>query len=137
MKMFVSFLLFPSVYFLIGCTAMDIKNQSLHKEWKLVEMNHYQKEDFIQQNLSLNLGSMKENMVYSKCLKSKLVMNYNSDKITFKIKDQNLSIYSCSEMDREFVGSLLNAESYQINGHFLTLNLKGNKHLKFIAADWD
>ncbi len=139
MKAFHILSVFICLLILLGCSTMQIENQSLQREWKLVEMNHYKKEDFIQRDLTLNLSSLQLNKIQSKCLNSEVLVYQKSNlmKIELKLKNDGLKNYSCSEIERVFVQTIMDTESYEVKGHFLTLNLKGNKTLKFIAADWD
>ncbi len=120
---------------------VQIRNE-LKRNWKLIEFQHFTKDNLIENNAELNLNPNPETGQYS--------AYFGCNNLFFILKDVSnnslefshigTTMLDCDEkMDLEMEASqfLTGKIFYIIQGHFLELkNNKGDK-MRFIAEDWD
>lgn len=141
-------ILFPflSVLFLglvFNCSAVPDKNPSIQRQWMLVSLDGFSKDQLIAHKAEINLtGKMEKGKIqgsaYMGCNRMSFTSEFkNGGKV--KISQGVSTMKACQDMNLEsaFQKKFETMTTYSVEGHFLTLSDNQGSIMKFVAADWD
>ena len=127
----------------LNCSASKVNNQHYQREWMMVSLDQFTKQQLIENNAKINLtGEKTVNQI-----KGTAIMGCNQIFFVAELKNNgkiNISgigstKMACQNMEVEnaFMKKFGNMKKYLIEGHRLTLSDDNGNQMKFIAADWD
>lgn len=141
-KIFTFFAAALLMLLMANCTTQTSIPENLRKEWKLVELDGFTKQQFVDNNAGINLIGTKENP-------GKYSANMGCNNMFFSAKFvQGSAIFSevgstmmyCDrgmDLESAFAATLAKMTNYSVDGHYLTLTGPTGERMKFVAADWD
>lgn len=135
-----------SVLFLgmmINCSTTQGKNPHIQRQWMLVSLDGFSKDQLIKNKAEINLTAKSENgkirgSAYMGCNRMFFTSEFkNNGKV--KISGLGSTMMACQNMNLEtsFQKKFEKMNNYSVEGHFLTLSDDSGNAMKFIAADWD
>lgn len=135
-----------SVLFLgmvINCSSRQVKNPHIQRQWMLVSLEGFSKDDLIKNKAEINLTAKSENgnikgSAYMGCNRVFFTSEFkNNGKV--KISGLGSTMMACQNMNLEtsFQKKFEKMTTYSVEGHFLTLSDDSGNAMKFVAADWD
>lgn len=141
-------ILFPlfAVLFLglvFNCSSVPDKNPSIQRQWMLVSLDGFSKDQLIAHKAEINLtGKMEKGKIYGSAYMGCNQMSFTSE---FKnggavnISQGVSTMKACQDMNLEsaFQKKFETMTKYSVEGHFLTLSDSQGNTMKFVAADWD
>ncbi|SDQ40666.1 heat shock protein HslJ [Chryseobacterium soldanellicola] len=128
---------------IINCSSAQVKNPFVQREWMLVSLNNFTKDQLIKNKAGINLTAKKEgNKIRGGAFMGCNRMFFTSEfKNNGKVEISGLgsTMMACQSMDIEnaFSKSFEKMTKYSVEGHFLTLYDENGGQMKFVAADWD
>lgn len=127
----------------LNCSTVPAKNPSLQRQWMLISLDGFSKDQLIAHKAEMNLTS---NMVkgkiqgsaYMGCNRMSFVSEFKKEG-KVKISKGISTMKACQDMNLEisFQKKIETMTHYSIEGHFLTLSDDQGNSMKFVAADWD
>lgn len=128
---------------MINCSSTQVKNPHIQREWMLVSLEGFSKDDLIKSKAEINLTAKSENgkirgSAYMGCNRMFFTSEFkNNAKV--KISGLGSTMMACQNMNLEtsFQKKFEKMTTYSVEGHFLTLSDNSGNAMKFIAADWD
>ncbi|MCS3530105.1 META domain-containing protein [Chryseobacterium sp. JUb7] len=128
---------------LINCASVQTKNPHIQREWMLVSLNGFTKDQLIKNKAGINLTASKEGQkikggAFMGCNKMFFTSEFKSNgKVS--ISGLGSTMMACQNMDLEtyFSTNFEKMTKYSVEGHFLTLSDDKGNQMKFVAADWD
>lgn len=141
-------ILFPflAVLFLglvFNCSAVPDKNPSIQRQWMLISLDGFSKDQLVAHKAEINLtGKMEKGKIQGSAYMGCNQMSFTSEfKNGGKVKiSQGVStMKACQDMNLEtsFQKKFETMTKYSVEGHFLTLSDNQGNTMKFVAADWD
>lgn len=141
-------ILFPlfAVLFLglvFNCSSVPDKNPSIQRQWMLVSLDGFSKDQLMAHKAEINLtGKMEKGKIYGSAYMGCNQMSFTSE---FKnggavnISQGVSTMKACQDMNLEsaFQKKFETMTKYSVEGHFLTLSDSQGNTMKFVAADWD
>lgn len=127
----------------LNCSAMPVKNPYLQRQWMLITLDGFSRDQLIAHKAEINLtGEMKNGKIqgsaYMGCNKMAFTSEFEKEgKVT--ISGVVGTMMACRDMDLEasFQKKFKTMTRYSVEGHFLTLSDEHGNSMKFVAADWD
>ncbi|WP_288447996.1 META domain-containing protein [uncultured Chryseobacterium sp.] len=127
----------------LNCSSVPDKNPALQRQWMLVSLDGFSKDQLIANKAEMNLTA---NMVdgkiqasaYMGCNQMSFVTEFKKGG-KVKISKGISTMKACRDMALEtsFQKKIEMMTKYSVEGHFLTLNDDKGNSMKFVAADWD
>jgi heat shock protein HslJ len=127
----------------LNCSAVSEKNPYLQRQWMLVSLDGFSKDQLIAHKAEINLtGKMEKGKIQGSAFMGCNQMSFTSEfKSGGKMKvSQGVStMKACENMNLEssFQKKFETMTKYSVEGHFLTLSDNQGNTMKFVAADWD
>ncbi|MGE8555034.1 MAG: META domain-containing protein [Chryseobacterium jejuense] len=128
---------------LFNCSAMPDKNPSIQRQWMLVSLDGFSKDQLIAHKAEINLtGKMEKGKIqgsaYMGCNQMSFTSEFKNDG-KVKISQGISTMKACQDMNLEtsFQKKFETMTKYAVEGHFLTLSDDQGNIMKFVAADWD
>lgn len=128
---------------LFNCSAMPDKNPSIQRQWMLVSLDGFSKDQLIVHKAEINLtGKMEKGKIqgsaYMGCNQMSFTSEFKNDG-KVKISQGISTMKACQDMNLEtsFQKKFETMTKYAVEGHFLTLSDDQGNIMKFVAADWD
>ncbi|SDI63947.1 META domain-containing protein [Chryseobacterium jejuense] len=128
---------------LFNCSAMPDKNPSIQRQWMLVSLDGFSKDQLIAHKAEINLtGKMEKGKIqgsaYMGCNQMSFTSEFKNDG-KVKISQGVSTMKGCQDMNLEtsFQKKFETMTKYAVEGHFLTLSDNQGNIMKFVAADWD
>ncbi|RLJ31151.1 heat shock protein HslJ [Chryseobacterium sp. 7] len=122
---------------------MPAKNPSLQRQWMLVSLDGFSKDQLIankaEMNLTANMVDGKiQGSAYMGCNQMSFVTEFKKGG-KVKISKGVSTMKACQNMELEtsFQKKIETMTKYSVEGHFLTLTNENGNSMKFVAADWD
>lgn len=144
MKNILSFLFaFLVLNLVVNCSAVKSNNQHYQRQWMLVSLDGFTKEELVKNKAEINLTEpAKDGKIRGTAMMGCNRMFFNLEfksKNRVRISGLGSTLMACQEMnlETEFSKVFEKMTHYEINGHFLTLYDEKGSQMKFIAADWD
>lgn len=127
----------------LNCSSMPAKNPSLQRQWMLVSLDGFSKDQLIankaEMNLTANIVDGKiQASAYMGCNQMSFVTEFKKGG-KVKISKGVSTMKACQDMNLEtsFQEKIETMTKYSVEGHFLTLTDDNGNSMKFVAADWD
>lgn len=128
---------------MLNCSSTQVKNPHIQRQWMLVSLEGFSKDDLIKNKTEINLTAKSENgkirgSAYMGCNRMFFTSEFkNNGKV--KISGLGSTMMACQNMNLEtsFQKKFEKMNNYSVEGHFLTLSDDSGNAMKFIAADWD
>ncbi|WP_228437482.1 META domain-containing protein [Chryseobacterium sp. 7] len=127
----------------LNCSSMPAKNPSLQRQWMLVSLDGFSKDQLIankaEMNLTANMVDGKiQGSAYMGCNQMSFVTEFKKGG-KVKISKGVSTMKACQNMELEtsFQKKIETMTKYSVEGHFLTLTNENGNSMKFVAADWD
>jgi heat shock protein HslJ len=127
----------------LNCSSVPGKNPALQRQWMLVSLDGFSKDQLIankaEMNLTANMVDGKiQTSAYMGCNQMSFVTEFKSNG-SVKISKGISTMKACRDMALEtsFQKKIEMMTKYSVEGHFLTLNDDKGNSMKFVAADWD
>lgn len=138
-----AFLAFFVLTLFLNCSASKGNNPHYQREWMMVSMDAFTKQQLIDNKAGINLTGEK----IGNQVKGTAKMGCNSIFFLFELKNSGKikisgvgsTMMACENMELEnaFMKNFENMNRYKIDGHRLTLSDPNGNEMKFVAADWD
>lgn len=127
----------------LNCSAIPDKNPSLQRQWMLISLDGFSKNQLIAHKAEMNLtaaivdGKIQGN-AYMGCNQMSFISEFKK-RGKVKISKGVSTMKACQDMDLEtsFQKKIETMTRYSVEGHFLTLSDDHGHTMKFVAADWD
>ncbi|MDR4954976.1 META domain-containing protein [Chryseobacterium sp. ES2] len=127
----------------LNCSVMSDKNPALQRQWMLVSLDGFSRDQLIANKAEMNLtGNMMKGKIqanaYMGCNRMSFVSEFKKGgKVKFSKGVSTMK--ACQDMNLEsyFQKKIETMTHYSIEGHFLTLSDDQGNSMKFVAADWD
>ncbi|WP_228445892.1 META domain-containing protein [Chryseobacterium gleum] len=127
----------------LNCSAIPDKNPSLQRQWMLISLDGFSKDQLIAQKAEMNLtaaivdGKI-QGSAYMGCNQMSFISEFKKGG-KVKISKGVSTMKACQDMDLEtsFQKKIETMTRYSVEGHFLTLSDDHGHTMKFVAADWD
>lgn len=128
---------------MINCSSTQIKNPHIQRQWMLVSLDGFSKDELIKSKAEINLTAKSENgkiqgSAYMGCNRMFFTSEFkNNGKM--KVSGLGSTMMACQNMNLEtsFQKKFEKVTTYSVEGHFLTVSDDNGNTMKFIAADWD
>lgn len=127
----------------LNCSTVPAKNPSLQRQWMLVSLDGFSKDQLIahkaEMNLTANIVKGKiQASAYMGCNRMSFVSEFKKEG-KVKISKGISTMKACQDMNLEtsFQKKIETMTNYSIEGHFLMLSDDQGNLMKFVAADWD
>ncbi len=127
----------------LNCSTVPAKNPSLQRQWMLISLDGFSKDQLIahqaEMNLTANMVKGKiQGSAYMGCNRMSFVSEFKKEG-KVKISNRISTMKACQDMNLEtsFQKKIETMTHYSIEGHFLTLSDDQGNSMKFVAADWD
>ncbi|WP_228412564.1 MULTISPECIES: META domain-containing protein [unclassified Chryseobacterium] len=127
----------------LNCSAMPDKNPYLQRQWMLISLDGFSKDQLIENKAEVNLTSkVTDGKIQGSAYMGCNQMSFTSEfRKGGKVKISNLvsTMKACQNMNLEtsFQKKFETMTTYSVEGHFLTLSDNHGNTMKFVAADWD
>ncbi|MCE4065131.1 META domain-containing protein [Chryseobacterium gleum] len=127
----------------LNCSAIPDKNPSLQRQWMLISLDGFSKDQLIAHKAEMNLtaaivdGKI-QGSAYMGCNQMSFISEFKKGG-KVKISKGVSTMKACQDMDLEtsFQKKIETMTRYSVEGHFLTLSDDHDHTMKFVAADWD
>ncbi|QQY32893.1 META domain-containing protein [Chryseobacterium gleum] len=127
----------------LNCSAIPDKNPSLQRQWMLISLDGFSKDQLIAHKAEMNLtaaivdGKI-QGSAYMGCNQMSFISEFKKGG-KVKISKGVSTMKACQDMDLEtsFQKKIETMTRYSVEGHFLTLSDDHGHTMKFVAADWD
>ncbi|MET3034728.1 META domain-containing protein [Chryseobacterium sp. NRRL B-14859] len=122
---------------------MPDKNPYLQRQWMLISLDGFSKDQLIENKAEVNLTSkVTDGKIQGSAYMGCNQMSFTSEfRKGGKVKISNLvsTMKACQNMNLEtsFQKKFETMTTYSVEGHFLTLSDNHGNTMKFVAADWD
>ncbi|BAP29454.1 uncharacterized protein CHSO_0417 [Chryseobacterium sp. StRB126] len=122
---------------------MPDKNPSIQRQWMLVSLDGFSRDQLIAHKAEINLtGKMEKGKIQGSAYMGCNQMSFTSEFKnggTLKISKGVSTMKACQDMHLEtsFQKEFETMTKYTVEGHFLTLSDDQGNTMKFVAADWD
>jgi len=127
----------------LNCSSIPDKNPSLQRQWMLVSLDGFSKDQLIANKAEMNLtakmvGGKIQGSAYMGCNQMSFVTEFRKGG-KVKISKGVSTMKACQSMELEtsFQRKIETMTKYSVEGHFLTLTDDNGNSMKFVAADWD
>ncbi|MBP2617427.1 META domain-containing protein [Chryseobacterium jejuense] len=128
---------------LFNCSAVPDKNPSIQRQWMLVSLDGFSKDQLMAHKAEINLtGKMEKGKIQGNAYMGCNQMSFTSEFKnggTLKVSQGVSTMKACQDMNLEtsFQKKFETMTKYAVEGHFLTLSDNQGNIMKFVAADWD
>ena len=127
----------------LNCSAIPDKNPSLQRQWMLISLDGFSKDQLIAHKAEMNLtaaivdGKI-QGSAYMGCNQMSFISEFKKGG-KVKISNGVSTMKACQDMDLEtsFQKKIETMTRYSVEGHFLTLSDDHGHTMRFVAADWD
>ncbi|MCD9618267.1 MULTISPECIES: META domain-containing protein [Chryseobacterium] len=127
----------------LNCSAIPDKNPSLQRQWMLISLDGFSKDQLIAHKAEMNLtaaivdGKI-QGSAYMGCNQMSFISEFKKGG-KVKISKGVSTMKACQDMDLEtsFQKKIETMTRYSVEGHFLTLSDDHGHTMRFVAADWD
>ncbi|WP_343685689.1 META domain-containing protein [Chryseobacterium gleum] len=127
----------------LNCSAIPDKNPSLQRQWMLISLDGFSKNQLIAHKAEMNLtaaivdGKI-QGSAYMGCNQMSFISEFKKGG-KVKISKGVSTMKACQDMDLEtsFQKKIETMTRYSVEGHFLTMSDDHGHTMKFVAADWD
>jgi len=127
----------------LNCSAIPDKNPSLQRQWMLISLDGFSKDQLIAHKAEMNLtaaivdGKI-QGSAYMGCNQMSFISEFKKGG-KVKISKGVSTMKACQDMDLEtsFQKKIETMTRYSVEGHFLILSDDHGHTMKFVAADWD
>lgn len=127
----------------LNCSSMPDKNPSLQRQWMLVSLDGFSKDQLMANKAEMNLTAKMldgkiQGSAYMGCNQMSFVTEFKKGG-KVKISKGVSTMKACQNMELEtsFQRKIETMTKYSMEGHFLTLTDDNGNSMKFVAADWD
>lgn len=126
-----------------SCSSVPDKNPSIQRQWMLVSLDGFSKDQLIAHKAEINLtGKLEKGKIQGSAYMGCNQMSFNSEfknDGTLKVSQGVSTMKACQDMALEsyFQKKFETMTKYSVVGHFLTLSDNQGNTMKFVAADWD
>lgn len=127
----------------LNCSAIPDKNPALQRQWMLISLDGFSKDQLIANKAEINLiGKMEDGKIqgsaYMGCNRMSFALEFKKGG-KVKISNGVSTMMACQNMELEisFQKKFDTMTKYTVEGHFLTLSDEKGNTMKFVAADWD
>lgn len=127
----------------LNCSAMPDKNPVLQRQWMLVSLDGFSRDQLIANKAEMNLtGNMMKGKIqanaYMGCNRMSFVSEFKKGgKVKFSKGISTMKACQDMNLESSFQKKIETMTHYSIEGHFLTLSDDHGNSMKFVAADWD
>lgn len=127
----------------LNCSAMPDKNPVLQRQWMLVSLDGFSRDQLIANKAEMNLtGNMMKGKIqanaYMGCNRMSFVSEFKKGgKVKFSKGISTMKACQDMNLESSFQKKIETMTHYSIEGHFLTLSGDHGNSMKFVAADWD
>ena len=128
----------------LNCSGVpQVKDYKIQRQWMLISLDGFSKDQLIAHKAELNLTSPMEDgkiqgSVYMGCNQMSYTTEFKENG-NVKISNGIGTMKACKDMNLEnaFQKNFNMMTKYTVEGHFLTLSDGAGNSMKFVAADWD
>ncbi|WP_431611450.1 META domain-containing protein [Chryseobacterium sp. 'Rf worker isolate 10'] len=127
----------------LNCSSIPDKNPSLQRQWMLVSLDGFSKDQLIANKAEMNLtakmieGKIQGN-AYMGCNQMSFVTEFKKGgKVKISKRVGTMKACQSMELETSFQRKIETMTKYSVEGHFLTLTDENGNSMKFVAADWD